>query len=305
VSFTGFALFMGTAMSVTAFPVLARILQERKLMHHPVGAVALACAAVDDVTAWCILAGVVALIRANATALPLWMTLTGAVVYLAVMFLVVKPALRRVSVMYRRSRQMTDNLMGLILIVVLGSAWITEQLGIHALFGAFLVGAVMPKHKQFARDLRQRIEGLVVVLLLPLFFAFTGLRTSIGQLGTIEMWTYCALVIVVAVAGKLGGSAIAARSSGMTWRQAGAVGVLMNTRGLIQLVVLNIGLDIGVISPSIFTMMVLMALVTTYMATPLLEIVYPASIRERDAHQELPAPRMAAGVSLQSHTASP
>jgi Kef-type K+ transport system membrane component KefB len=308
VTFVGFALFLGTAMSITAFPVLARILRERRLMHHPVGAIAIACAAVDDVTAWCILAAVVALVRASDSALPLWVTVAGSAVYLAAMIVLVKPWLRRFVVLYRARRAVSDDLMGVILMLVLTSAWITEVLGIHALFGAFLIGAVLPKHQQFVRDLRERLEGLVVVLLLPLFFAFTGLRTSIGQLGSADMWLYCGLVIVVAVAGKLGGSAIAARLTGMTWRQAGAIGILMNTRGLIQLVVLNIGLDIGVISPAMFTMMVLMALVTTFMTTPLLALVYPVEVMEREARAAEAGDGkkvLGVGVDLRSHTASP
>ncbi len=305
VTFTGFALFLGTAMSITAFPVLARILRERRLMHHPVGAIAIACAAVDDVTAWCILAAVVALVRAGDAALPLWATVAGSAAYLAAMLVIVRPWLRRFVVPYRARRGVSDDLMGVILMLVLASAWMTEVLGIHALFGAFLIGAVLPKHQQFVRDVRKRLEGLVVVLFLPLFFAFTGLRTSIGQLGSADMWLYCGLVIVVAVAGKLGGSAIAARLTGMTWRQAGAIGILMNTRGLIQLVVLNIGLDIGVISPAMFTMMVVMALVTTFMTTPLLALVYPVEVMEREARAaDAGEVEKILGADMHSHTAS-
>jgi Kef-type K+ transport system membrane component KefB len=304
VTFTAFALFLGTAMSVTAFPVLARILTERKLMTHPVGAIAIACAAVDDVTAWCALAVVVAVVRANASATPVWLTLIGSAAYVAVMVFGVRRLLGGLETAYRKRRKVSHDFMGLILLLVLASAWVTEQLGIHALFGAFLVGAIMPKDRAFVRVIRERIEGLVVVLLLPLFFAFTGLRTSIGLLSGADMWLYCGAVIAVAVAGKLGGSMLAARFTGMTWRESGAVGILMNTRGLIQLVVLNIGLDIGVISPAMFTMMVLMALVTTFMTTPLLELVYPLRLmKEESRRPQTEEPAMKVGNRMTSQTA--
>ena len=282
VTFTGFALFMGAAMSVTAFPVLARILTERGLTKTRVGAVAIACAAVDDVTAWCILAGVVAVVRSGTGALPLWITLAGSAAFVAVMLGLVRPVLARVEGAYHRRGKLTQDLLGGVLLLGLASAWVTEYLGIHALFGAFLAGAVMPKGERFVHALTDKLEDLTVVLLLPLFFAFTGLRTAFGLVEGAEMWGYAALIILVAVAGKWGGSTLAARFTGMTWREAGAVGVLMNTRGLMELVILNIGLDIGVISPALFAMMVLMALVTTFMTSPLLEWIYPARMIRRD-----------------------
>jgi Kef-type K+ transport system membrane component KefB len=275
VSFTNFALFLGIAMSITAFPVLARILSERRLMRHPVGVVAIACAAVDDVTAWCLLAAVVVVVRSTGGAVPLWMTVSGVILFGLGMWFVVRPALRYLEHVFRSRGKMTQNLLALILLLLFASAWLTEYLGIHALFGAFLLGAVMPKEPAFVRALTERTEDLVVVLFLPLFFAFTGLRTSINLVSGPELWFYCLLIIAVAIAGKLGGSMLAARLTGMGWRESAAIGILMNTRGLIQLVVLNIGLDIGVISPAVFSMMVLMALVTTFMTTPLLHLVYP------------------------------
>jgi Kef-type K+ transport system membrane component KefB len=276
VAFTHFALFVGTAMSITAFPVLARILTERNLIHGPIGAVTIACAAVDDVTAWCILAGVVMLVRSSTLALQLWLTLIGTALYVSIMFFGTRRAVRRLEVLFLQRKKLTADMMAVILVLVLASALITERLGIHALFGAFLMGAIMPKDHGFVHAIKQKLESLTVVLLLPLYFASTGLRTSIGLLSGSNMWFYCGLIIVVAVAGKFGGATLGARISGMPWREAGAVGILMNTRGLMELVVLNIGLDIGVISPALFTMMVLMALVTTFMTTPLLEFVYPA-----------------------------
>ena len=296
VTFTGFALFMGAAMSVTAFPVLARILGERGLLKTRVGTVAIACAAVDDVTAWCILAGVVAVVRSGSGATSLWLTVGGSAAFVAVMVVGIRPVLASVEGAFHRRGKLTQDLLGLILLLGLASAWVTEYVGIHALFGAFLAGAIMPKGERFVHALTEKLEDVTVVLLLPLFFAFTGLRTAFGLVQGAEMWGYAALIILVAVAGKWGGSTLAARFSGMTWREAGAVGVLMNTRGLMELVILNIGLDIGVISPALFAMMVLMALVTTFMTAPLLEWIYPTRLIGQNPARPAEAP--AACVSV-------
>ena len=280
VTFTGFALFMGAAMSVTAFPVLARILTERGLVRSRMGTMAIACAAVDDITGWCILAYIVVLVRVTHASRPAWVTIAGSLAYVLIMLFVVRrllPALERV---YRKRNRLSDNLMAVIVVLVLVSALATEWLGIHLLFGAFLMGAIMPKGPEFSRYLVDRFESVTVVLLLPLFFAFTGLRTRIGVGGGRAIWFYTAIVIVAAVGGKLGGSMFAARLAGMPWREAASLGILMNTRGLMELVILNIGLDIGVISQALFSIMVLMALVTTFMTTPLLEWVYPARLFE-------------------------
>jgi Kef-type K+ transport system membrane component KefB len=179
---------------------------------------------------------------------------------------------------YAKRKSLSDNLIAVIVVLVLASALATEWLGIHLLFGAFLMGAIMPKKPEFTHYLLHKFESVTVVLLLPLFFAFTGLRTRIGVGGGGAIWLYSAIVIVVAITGKLGGSMFAARLSGMPWREAASLGILMNTRGLMELVILNIGLDIGVISPAMFSIMVLMALVTTFMTTPLLEWVYPTRL---------------------------
>jgi Kef-type K+ transport system membrane component KefB len=282
VTFSSFALFIGIAMSITAFPVLARILTERHLLRHPVGVVTIACAAIDDVTAWCILAAVVVVVRAASATIPLWLTISGSIAFGLGMWFVVRPVVRYLEIVFRKKGRMTQNLLALILFLLFASAWITETLGIHALFGAFLLGAIMPKEPGFVTAITERTEDLVVVLFMPLFFAFTGLRTSINLVSGSEMWLFCLLIIAVAIVGKLGGSMVAARFTGMGWRESAAIGILMNTRGLIQLVVLNIGLDIGVISPAVFSMMVLMALVTTFMTTPLLALVYPRRILEQD-----------------------
>jgi len=278
VPFLHFALFLGTAMSITAFPVLARILKERGLLNTQLGVVAIACAAVDDVTGWILLAGVVVLARSAGSAGVLWFTLLGSLVYVIVMVFGVRRLLWRLEGIFERRGFISHNLLAAILLTVLASAWITEELGIHALFGAFIAGVVMPRKREFVHALTEKLNDAAVVLLVPIFFAFTGLRTSLGLLDSPILWLYFGLVLLVAVVGKFGGSALAARWTGMGWREAGALGVLMNTRGLMELVLLNIGLDIGVISPAVFTMLVLMALVTTFMTAPVLEWIYFARL---------------------------
>lgn len=274
VSFAGFLLFMGAAMSVTAFPVLARILIELNMVRTRVGAVAITCAAVDDVTAWCILAGIVVIVRASSSALPVWLTVSGLAIFVLLMGFVVRPALRRLEMVYEKRGNLTQDLIAVILLVVLASGWITEFLGVHALFGAFLAGVVMPRHSELSQELSEKFESLIVVLLLPIYFALTGLRSSIFLISGVKMWIYCAVIILLAVAGKWGGSMLSARFNGMSWRESAAIGILMNTRGLVELVILNIGLDLGVLSPALFSIMVLMALVTTMMTTPLVKWVY-------------------------------
>lgn len=275
VTFIGFALFMGAAMSVTAFPVLARILMERQLLRTKLGNLAIATAAVDDVTAWCILACIVVLVRSTDGATPLWITLTGSGAFVLVMLFGVRRLLRRFETSFRNRGRVTDDAVALILLLVLASALITEWLGIHMVFGAFMLGAIMPKRHEFVAHLLEKLQSLTVILLLPLFFAFSGLRTRIGLLESGEMWMFTGYIILVAVAGKFGGSMVSARMAGMPLREATAIGVLMNTRGLMELIILNIGLDIKVISPALFSMMVIMALVTTFMTTPLLDWIYP------------------------------
>ena len=289
VAFTSFALFMGAAMSITAFPVLARILAERDLLGSRLGTVAIACAAVDDVTGWCILAYIVVLIRSAHNPTPFWVTVGGIVAFALIMIYGVRRMLHRYVTIYRERGQLSENLMALMLLLVLASALCTEWLGIHLLFGSFLMGAIMPKEQKFVRYILDRFETITVTLLLPLFFAFTGLRTNIGLVKGQEMWIYCGLIILVATVGKLGGSMLASWLSGMPVREAAGLGTLMNTRGLMELVILNIGLDIKVISPALFSMMVLMALVTTFMTAPLLGWLYP--MRRNREHAEDPRAR--------------
>jgi Kef-type K+ transport system membrane component KefB/nucleotide-binding universal stress UspA family protein len=287
VPFSSFLLFMGVAMSITAFPVLARILTERRLMQSKVGAITITCAAVDDVTAWCLLAFVVSLVRASNLAQAAWTTFF-ALLYIGAMLLVVRPFLARMGARVASKDGLTQNVVAGTLLLLLASAWTTELIGIHALFGAFLMGAVIPKEGGLAEALAEKLEDVAVVLLLPLFFAFSGLRTQVGLLSSVEMWAMCGLIILIACVGKFGGSALAARLTGLRWREAGAVGVLMNTRGLMELIALNIGLDLGVISPTLFTMMVVMALVTTFMTTPLLKWIYPPEELAKDRIDTVP-----------------
>ena len=242
---------------------------------------AITCAAVDDVTAWCMLAVVIGIARAGSMRAGLY-TAGYAAVYVAVMFFVVRPFLRRLQAVYDRRQRLSQTMVGFILIMVLASAYVTEVIGIHALFGAFLLGAVMPKGSAFVRTLTEKLEDFTVVFLLPIFFAYTGLQTRIGVLNTPALWGFCGLIILTACAGKFGGSTLAARAVGMGWREAGAIGILMNTRGLMELVILTVGRELGVITDAVFAMMVIMALTTTALTTPILSWVYPRRLMEAE-----------------------
>jgi Kef-type K+ transport system membrane component KefB len=278
VAFTSFALFMGSAMSVTAFPVLARILIERGMLQSRLGTVAIASAAVDDVTGWCILAYIVVLARSAHSGTSIWLTIGGIAVFALIMIYGVQRLLGGLEVAFHKWGGLSENRMAFMLLLVFGSALCTEWLGLHLLFGAFMMGAIMPKEPKFVQYVLDRFETITVTLLLPLFFAFTGLRTNIGLVKGPEMWMYCGLIVLVATVGKLGGSTLASWLTGMPVREAAGLGTLMNTRGLMELVILDIGLDIKVISPALFSMMVIMALVTTFMATPLLDWLCPDRI---------------------------
>jgi Kef-type K+ transport system membrane component KefB len=274
ISFTRFGLFMGAAMSITAFPVLARILAERRLLQSPIATAAITCAAVDDVTGWCIVAYIIFLARSTGSTIAVWLTVAGTLIFAVLMIYAVRPLLRRFQFFIHAGNEPGGDSMLLILIFVLLAAFCSEWLGVHLLFGAFLLGAVMPKEQAFVRSITEQLGPVVKTLLLPLFFAFTGLRTNISLISGTQMWFYCILILFVAIAGKFGGSTFAAWCMGMPLREAAALGMLMNTRGLMELVILNIGLDIGIISPALFSMMVIMALFTTLMATPLLDLIY-------------------------------
>jgi Kef-type K+ transport system membrane component KefB len=252
--------------------VLARILEDRGLSQTQLGSIAITCAAVDDVTAWCILALVIALVQASGIVVS-FTTILFTLLFAAAMIFVVRPQLRRMVNLASGAHVHTRRLIAGVLALVLISALITETIGIHALFGAFVAGVVMPPSTDFRLFLREKLEAFSAAALLPLFFAFTGLRMQATLLNDWQSWAVCALVILVAIAGKLGGSMLMSRWTGMSWSQSFSLGVLMNTRGLVELVVLNIGYDLGILSGRIFAMMVLMAIVTTFMTGPLLSLV--------------------------------
>jgi len=274
-SFMGFALFFGCAMSVTAFPVLVRILADQGLAATRLGTTAIACAAVADITAWALLALSVSIERGTGDASAiLWRMVLGAAVFLGVMFFGVR---RWLASYWRKAgatpETLSHNEFSIILMVVLVSALATELLNAHAIFGAFVAGVIMPRTGNLRVAIQTRLADILVVLLLPLFFAFTGLRTNVGLLTSSRDWWLAALILGVAVLGKLLGTAVAARASGILWREANALGVLMNSRGLMELVLLTIGLQDGIITPTLFTMMVIMAVVTTMMTSPLLTVL--------------------------------
>lgn len=272
VSYPIFMLFLGVSLSITAFPVLARILTDQGVHRTSLGVTALACAAVDDATAWVLLAVASGLAAAQDTGL-MWLVM-GFAIYLGLMILIIKPLLAAWA--QRRNNEnspLTASSLSIVFVGLLVSAFMTEKLGIHALFGAFLFGVLLPHGGRLAEQLRTRMEDIVLVLFLPAFFAFTGMRTQVGLVSGLRDWVLVGLIIATATAGKFGGSTLAAKACGMTWTEASALGVLMNTRGLMELVALNVGLDLGIISPTLFTMLVLMALVTTFATTPMLRVV--------------------------------
>jgi Kef-type K+ transport system membrane component KefB len=281
VPFTNFALFLGLAMSITAFPVLARILSDCGIAITELGTIALTCAAVDDVTAWCLLAFVVGVVQATARGSLMVAGLT--IAFTSFMLLAVRPMAAKLA-QKSDDRPPTQNAIAIVILGLLLSTLITDWIGIHAIFGAFLFGAIFPHDSNLVHTLRRNMESIVTILLMPAFFAFTGMRTSITLVSGPYEWLVCALIIAVATAGKFGGTFIAAKFTGMASRPAAALGALMNTRGLMELIVLNVGLELGVISQKLFTMMVLMALVTTMASTPILQrlISIPALRRSRE-----------------------
>jgi Kef-type K+ transport system membrane component KefB len=272
VNFLSYALFIGISMSITAFPVLARIVQERGLTKTKLGSIAITCAAADDITAWCILAAVIAIVKAGSFTSAGY-TILLAIGYVFVMLKLVRPFLRRIGEIYATKESLNKSIVGVFFVTLLISAWCTETIGIHALFGAFMAGVIMPPNVNFRNVFIEKVEDIALVLLLPLFFVFTGLRTQIGLLSEPGLWQICLVVIAVAVTGKFVGSALAAKFVGQNWHSSLTIGALMNTRGLMELVALNIGYDLGVLSPQMFAILVLMALITTFMTGPALDLI--------------------------------
>lgn len=272
VEFLSFGLFLGIAMSITAFPVLAGIVRERGIHKTKLGAIVITCAAADDITAWCILAAVIAIVKAGSFTSSLYV-IGMAILYVIIMLKVVRPFLKRVGDLKSTRESLSKPVVAIFFLVLLLSSYVTELIGIHALFGAFLAGAIMPENNKFRSIFIEKVEDVSVVILLPLFFVFTGLRTQIGLLDDPHLWKVTGMIILVAVVGKFFGSALAAKFVGHSWKDSLSIGTLMNTRGLMELVVLNIGYDLGVLSTEIFTMMVIMALATTFMTGPALDLI--------------------------------
>jgi Kef-type K+ transport system membrane component KefB len=281
------AMFVGAAMAVTAFPVLARLLGDHRLLRTRIGALAIACAAIGDVIAWCLLAFVIAFARSDGL-LHAATTTALALVFVATMLLGVRPLLERLVDRSNSPLTLTHEIVAVGVLGALGSAWISHRIGVHFVFGAFIFGALIPKRDGFAHALADKLEAIVVVVFLPLFFVVSGLRTHVGLVASANHALACVLIVGVACLGKLGGTAIAARANGLRWGEAGALGILMNTRGLMELIVLNVGFELGVLDPAIFTMMIVMVLVTTIAASPVLSRVYPARDAIRDLVAELP-----------------
>ncbi|KAI9353589.1 Cation/H+ exchanger [Obelidium mucronatum] len=284
VSYVSFLLFMGISMSITAFPVLARILTERKLLHTPVGQATISAAAVDDFIAWALLVLVIALINNSKhgdggpqTYLTALYVCLCIIAYAVFLWMAIRPVLRRLLLASVGQEHLHQLLLFFVFLLVLFSSWFTEIIGVQAIFGAFLVGVIMPHDHGFAVKLASQIEDLVTIVFLPLFFAYSGLNTRLGLLDDAQSWGFVFLVCVVACAGKMIGCTVSAKFSGLNWRESTAVGILMNTRGLVQIIVLNVGLNAGVITDKIFAMFVLMAIFTTFLTVPLISVVYPFS----------------------------
>jgi Kef-type K+ transport system membrane component KefB len=272
VKFLSFSLFMGIAMSITAFPVLARIVQERGLNKTKLGAIAITCAAADDITAWSLLAVVIAIVKADNFVSSLYIIGLAALYVLAMLF-IVKPFLKRIGELYGTKDTLVKPVVAIFFLTLIISSYATEVIGIHALFGAFMTGAIMPDVPKFRTIFIEKVEDVSLILLLPLFFVFTGLKTEIGLINDPYLWKVTGFIILVAVIGKFLGSALAAKFVGQTWSDSFTIGALMNTRGLMELIVLNIGLELKVLTPEVFTMMVIMALVTTFMTGPALDLI--------------------------------
>lgn len=272
IQFSSFALFIAIAMSITAFPVLARIVQERNLHKTKIGTVVITCAAADDITAWCILAAVIAIVKAGSFSGSVFVILM-AVLYVFIMIKAVRPFLNRIAESQKGKGFINKGLVAIFFLVLIISSYATEVIGIHALFGAFMAGAIMPENVKFRNLFIEKVEDVALVLLLPLFFVFTGLRTQIGLLNDVHLWKTGGLIILTAVTGKFMGSALTARFLKISWKDSLTIGALMNTRGLTELIVLNIGYDLGVLGPELFAMLVIMALFTTFMTGPCLDLI--------------------------------
>ncbi len=294
IPFLSFSLFIGIAMSITAFPVLARIIQEKGLTRSHLGSISLASAANDDITAWCLLAGVVAIAQAGSMLSAVY-TILFAILYIALMFLVIRPFLRMIGHIYHNNEVVNKGMVGFMFIILVISSFFTEILGLHTLFGAFVAGVIMPSNLKFRKIMTEKVEDVSLSFFLPLFFVSTGLRTEIGMLNTPEHWALCLVFILVAITGKFGGALVSARIVGESWKDSLYIGTLMNTRGLMELIVLTIGYEMKILPPTIFVMLVLMTLVTTFMTTPLISFI-DFCFREREKQKELAKMHLDQGI---------
>ncbi|MDF5732071.1 MAG: cation:proton antiporter [Rhizonema sp. PD38] len=263
------ALYLGASMSITAFPMLARMLYERGLSKTSFGTLALAAGSIDDISAWCLLAIVLASIKANISIAAF--AIGGGISYVLFTFFIGQPVFKIFSRMTRRDGGVSVQILALVLIVLMFCAWLTDIVGIYAIFGAFILGTAMPRD-EFALGIRQHSEFLTTAFLLPNFFVFSGLNTQIGLVNTPALWIITVLIVAIAILGKGIGCMLAARLAGENWPESATIGALMNARGLLELIILNIGLEQGVITPTLFTMMVIMAIITTLMTSPLMTL---------------------------------
>jgi Kef-type K+ transport system membrane component KefB len=314
--FVAFALFMGVSMSITAFPVLARILAERRMLKSGIGSLAIACAAIDDVTAWFLIA-LATTIAISGSLGDVAATIGEATAFVLVMVVVVRRILARMATAFDELGRIPPAWFAAVIVGVLLSSYLTETINIAIIFGAFIMGTVMPRHARLTEEVTRRIEDFVVTLLLPMFFVYTGLRTNIGLLDRPALWLITVGLVLIAIVGKLAGAMAAARFGGMDWRASAVIGTLMNTRGLTELIVLNIALDAGAISNALFAALVLMAILTTLMAGPLLKLLDPQNKYGRDVrddfaaaaleaareHPELPVPERSILVAPQTDDA--
>lgn len=280
VPFYAFSLFMGIAMSITAFPVLAHIIREKGLSNTKLGNLAISCAVLSDVVCWCLLAIILSFVKAGSIAATLLNLLLG-ILFVGVMFLVIKPLLKSLMIAKFKNGIIEPCVLAISFIILMISAYCSEMLGMHALFGAFIAGAIIPREGYFIKRLIYKIEDFTLIFLLPIFFVYTGLQINIVFVSNTIFWVTCLLIIIVAIAGKFGGSALASRLAGESVKDSLSLGALLNTRGLMELVVLNIGYELGLISLQLFTMMIIMALITTMMTGPIFNLINKGNIRNQ------------------------
>ncbi len=278
-------LFMGASMSITAFPMLARIIYEQGLTRTSLGTLALAAGSIDDAAAWCVLAIVLGSFAGSAQFAVI--AIGGGLLYAGFTLVVVSRLLRPLGAKVEREGQMSNEVLLGILCLVMLASWFTDYIHIYAVFGAFLMGIAMPRGA-VQRELVHKLMPLTTNLLLPLFFVYSGLNTKIGLVDSWHLWGLTGLVMLAAVGGKFGACMLAARLNGESWREATAIGTLMNARGLMELILLNIGLERGIIAPPLFAILVMMAILTTLMATPIFERIYGQPPKDGALREEAP-----------------